>query len=90
MTVKFSDDIADIFDIIISQRHIHRKHKHALEQPFRKGQRLRESQLPELVHRLAAPLEQGTNPILLQKGTEFIPLLGFDLIVLEYVEVSVA
>ena len=42
----------------------------------------------ELMHRLSAPLDQRADIVLAEEHLELVATLGFDLVVLEYVEVT--
>src|ERR1039458_4799456 len=79
--------IADVVDVIVGQGHIHGQHQHPREQAVRVRQRLGEAEALQVVNGLAAPLDESSDSAVFQSLFEAVPAVGFDLVVLEDIEV---
>src|SRR5687768_1328645 len=85
--MKFPDTLADVGDLVVGQRRVHREQKASREQTVcvRKAD-TRESQSFELVYRPARPLDDRADAVFLELRAQVIATIRLDLVVLVYVE----
>src|SRR5207237_5067539 len=73
-SVKAPYAIADVFDIVVADRHVHGQHQHALEESFGIGQLFRKSEGVMTVDRLATQLQQRSNAVVGELGFQLIAM----------------
>src|SRR5688500_16911155 len=84
--VELAHRAGDVVDVVERKHRVHRQHQTAAEKALGIGKRSLEAERGELVHRLAAPLEQRSDTLGSEVGAQRIALVRLDLVVLEHVE----
>src|SRR5438132_13727317 len=86
IAIEGLDGRGDVAHVVVAEGQVQRQHQAALEEALGARQRRLQAERLVLVHRLAAPLDQRADAALLQVLAELVAPLGFDLVVLEDVE----
>src|SRR3990172_936831 len=86
--IEIADAFANISDIVVAERGVHRQHNEFFEHLLGVRESLRKAELVELVYGLATPLDQRAHSSLFQIFAEFVTVGSLQLVILIDVEVS--